>query len=477
MAYDHLQSPDAGFLDGLRALLGPSGVIDAADAGGYLDEPRGAYHGRTAAVIRPATVEETAEVLRRANAARVPVIPRAGGTGLVGGQLMMDGPLPIIVSVERMRAVRSISAEDNTLVAEAGVTLLEMREAAAEIDRLFPLSLASEGTCRIGGNLATNAGGVNVIRYGNTRDLCLGIEAAMPDGSILRGLSRLRKDNTGYDLRHLLIGSEGTLGIITAASMRLFPRPAETATAFVALTDVAAGVALLRKLQDALGESISSFELMSATGLEYVFQHIEGARRPFAQTPVWSALIEVGQQGAREAFEAALGDAFEKEMILDAVLAESESQRAELWKLREEMPTANRIVGHLASHDISLPVASLAEFVARGKALVGSIDPSLEINCFGHAGDGNLHYNIHPPRGEAVAPYREKYQRRLMDGVHDLVHEFGGSFSAEHGVGRLKVSDLERYGDPTKLAMMRAIKTAIDPNGIMNPGAVLATPA
>ncbi len=474
MALDHLQSPDAGFLDGLRDLLGPSGVIDAADAAGYLDEPRGAYHGRTAAVIRPATVEQTAEVLKRANAARVPVIPRAGGTGLVGGQLMMEGPLPIIVSVERMRSVRSVSAEDNTLVADAGVTLLEMREAADSVGRLFPLSLASEGTCRIGGNLATNAGGVNVIRYGNTRDLCLGIEAAMPDGSILRGLSRLRKDNTGYALRHLMIGAEGTLGIITGASMRLFPQPAETATAFIALPDMASGVALLRHLQSTLGESISSFELMSASGLDYVFEHIDGARRPFPQTPAWSALVEVGQKNARAEFEESLGDALEKEMILDAVLAESESQRAELWKLREEMPTANRIVGHLASHDISLPVASLAEFAARGETLVNSICPGLVINCFGHAGDGNLHYNVHPPHGEDVAPYREKYQRRLMDGVHELVHEFEGSFSAEHGVGRLKVSDLEKFGDPTKLAVMRAIKKAVDPNGIMNPGAVIA---
>lgn len=472
MVLDHLRAPEPGFLDGLRQLLGPAGVLDPADAAGYLDEPRGLYRGQAAAILRPATTEQTAEILRRASEARVGVVPWGGGTGLVGGQIMPEGPAPLVLSVERMRAVRSISAEDDVIVVEAGATLAEVQQAAESVGRLFPLSLASEGSCRIGGNLATNAGGVNVVRYGNARHLCLGVEAAMPDGSVLHDLSRLRKDNTGYDLRDLLIGSEGTLGIITAASLRLFPQPPETATAFVALESVAAGVALLRRLQASLGETISAFELTSARGLEMVYEHIEGVRRVFAETPPWSALIEVGARDARASLEAALADALEQGAALDAVLAESLAQRGELWRLREEMPTANRAVGAIVSHDVSVPIAKLSDFVAAGDRVIAEIDPALQVNCFGHAGDGNLHFNVFPPRGEKAAAWKAKYSRVIMDRIHALAHEHGGSFSAEHGVGRLKTADLKRYADPTKLAMMRAIKQALDPIGIMNPGSM-----
>jgi FAD/FMN-containing dehydrogenase len=390
----------------------------------------------------------------------------------VGAQVMGAGPVPLLVSLERMNRIRATYATENVLVAEAGVILADVHQAAEAVGRIFPLSLASQGSCRIGGNLATNAGGVNVLRYGNARDLCLGIEAVLPDGAIWHGLSRLRKDNTGYDLRNLLIGSEGTLGVITAASLRLFPKATTEGAALMVVPDPAAALALLTLVQARCG-GVSAFELISGMGLRFLAETMPQVRQPFAQVPEWMVLIDLGlTEGAPEAvlsdlFEAALAQG----LVTGGVIAQSTAQRTQFWALRETIPLANRAVGAVSSHDISLPLSEIADFIRVADAALAALGP-WRINCFGHLGDGNLHYNVFPPKGEKPARYQAKAQA-VQDLVHSMVMDRGGSFSAEHGIGRLKVADLERFGDPAKLAAMRAIKAALDPYGIMNPGAVL----
>jgi FAD/FMN-containing dehydrogenase len=468
-----LRDPDAAFLDGLRDLLGPAGWRAGADAEPYLVEPRGRLHGRAALVARPGSVDEVAEIVRRCAAARVAVVPYGGGTGLVGGQVMTEGPIPVVLSVERLNRVRSVDADADAMVVEAGVTLADARGVAEAADRLFPLSLASEGSCRIGGLLATNAGGVNVLRYGNARDLTLGVEAVLPDGSVMHGLKALRKDNTGYDLRHLLIGSEGTLGIITAAALRLFPRPRETATAFCAVPDPEAACALLRALRDRLGDTVSAFELMSGVGMEFLAQTLPDCPRPPVQGR-WFALVEAeGGRGARvaEALEAGLAEAFDAGLIEDAAIAQSQAQRDAFWRVREDTPEANRRIGAVASHDVSVPLAAVSRYIAEAGAAIAAIDPGLRINCFGHVGDGNLHYNVFPPAGVNRAAC-DAVRARVTRAAHDVADALGGSVSAEHGIGRIKTDDLRRYGDPTKLRAMAAIRAALDPAGIMNPGAL-----
>ncbi|MEL6978735.1 MAG: FAD-binding oxidoreductase [Pseudomonadota bacterium] len=459
----------------LAASLGPGGALTPEEAPRYLEEPRGRYAGRAAMIARPADAASVAALIRACAEARVGVVPWGGGTGLVAGQTALSGPRPILLSLERMQAIRGVSAEENALVAEAGATLQAVQEAAAQAGRLFPLSLASEGSCRIGGNLATNAGGVAVLRYGNARDLCLGLEAVLPDGSLYAGLTSLRKDNTGYDLRHLLIGSEGTLGVITAASLKLFAAPAERVTAMVALPSAEAGVALLRRLQDALGETISAFELISEQSFHFLSEaEIEHVRAPFDPAPPFAALIEIGAAGgssARPAFEEALAGALEAALALDAVLAESEAQRGALWRLREEIPSANRRIGAVASHDIALPISAVPAFMKEAEAAIRGFDPRLRVNAFGHLGDGNLHYNLFPPKGVSRSEFDDS-RAAASRIVHDLTHAHAGSISAEHGIGRLKADDLARYGDPAKLSAMRAIKQALDPLGVMNPGAL-----
>ncbi|QDL91967.1 FAD-binding oxidoreductase [Paroceanicella profunda] len=468
-----LNDASPAFLEHLEARVGP-GILRPAGAAD-LEEPRGRYHGRAGAVALPRDTEGVAAIVCACAEARVGIVPRAGGTGLVAGQVMPEGPLPLLLSVERLSAVRDASPADNALTVEAGVTLAGVQEAAEAVNRLFPLSLGSEGSCRIGGNLATNAGGVQVLRYGNARDLCLGIEAVLPDGSVLHGLRRLRKDNTGYDLRNLLIGSEGSLGIITAASLRLFPRPADTATAWVATPSPAAAARILQRALDRLGEAVSGFELIHRTGLDFLAEHMPDLRPPLAEG-TWFALIEAsGGAGAQvqDGLEAALAEAFEAGDATDAVLASSLAQRQAMWQIRETIPEANRAVGAIASHDISLPLSAIPEFIDEGLARLHALDASMRVNCFGHLGDGNLHYNVFPAAGRDRADY-DALRARVTETVHDLVHAREGSVSAEHGIGRLKVDDLVRYGDPAKLAAMRAIKQALDPVGIMNPGALLA---
>ncbi|MEM9011973.1 MAG: FAD-binding oxidoreductase [Pseudomonadota bacterium] len=471
-----LNPADSAFLQTLEQRLGPSGLRPAAPAD--LEEPRGRYHGQAGAVAIPRNTDDVATIVRAAAEARVGLVPRAGGTGLVGGQVAPEGPVPLLLSLERMTQIRSVDATDNVLVAEAGAILADVQGAAAGADRLFPLSLASEGSARIGGLLATNAGGVQVLRYGNARDLVLGLEAVLADGAVVSGLRRLRKDNTGYDLRHLLIGSEGTLGIITAASLRLFPQPAELATAWVTVPDPTAALHLFLSLREALGEALSAFELMSRMGLEFVADKLPTTPVPDPAPAGWRLLIEAGSgPGAAlmERLETALGAALESGLASDALIAQNEAQRGSFWRVRETIPEANRLIGAVASHDISVPVAQVPAFLSAGAEALSAVDPSLRINAFGHLGDGNLHYNVFPAEDrdrDAYAGVRDEVTRV----VHDLVAQHDGSISAEHGIGRLKVADLERYGDPTKLSAMRAIKAALDPRGILNPGAVLRLP-
>ena len=463
-------TPD--FLNALERQLAPGTLRPPTPAD--LSEPRGIWHGAAGIVAAPRTAQDAAIILGAAHAARVPVVPISGGTGLVGGQVASDLPLPIVLSSERLDQIRACHAEENVVVAEAGVILANLRSAAAEVDRLFPLMIASEGSCRIGGNLATNAGGMNVLRYGNTRDLVLGVEAAMPDGTLFHGLKRLRKDNTGYDLRHVLVGSEGTLGFITAASLRLFARPASRHVALLYVHDPAAGLALLNFAQAIAGEMISVFELMSAQGFDFISETMPDQTLPFGRTPPWSVLIELGAPRgvAGEALmEKIMETGLENGLIDDGILAQSERQADSLLALREAIPEANKRIGSVSSHDVSLPLSEVPDFIRDAPALLAKIG-TFRINCFGHLGDGNLHYNVYPPKGQpkqALVHLRDE----IAQALHELAMARGGSFSAEHGVGRLKVGDLQRFGDPGKLEMMRRIKTAFDPHGIMNPGAVL----
>ncbi|MEE9388553.1 MAG: FAD-binding oxidoreductase [Paracoccaceae bacterium] len=441
----------------------------------YLQEPRGKFSGQAGQVLAPASVQEVSTIIRAANHARIPVVPYGGGTGLVGGQVMPDGPLPLVLSLERMNKVRATYPDENVIIAEAGVILENLQSAATDADRLFPLSLASQGSCQIGGTLATNAGGVNVLRYGNARDLCLGLEAVLPNGDIWHGLKRLRKDNTGYDLRNLLIGSEGTLGVITAAALRLCPIPAQVGAALMVVRDPAAAIELLALASAHLGNTISGFELIHGTGLDFLAETMPQIAQPFEQRPEWSVLIDLGMAAGADPAEH-LSQIFEigqaAGLVSNGVVAQNLAQRQGFWTVREAIPAANKRIGPIASHDISVPISALPEFIKNaGQAIAEK--GNYRINCFGHLGDGNLHYNIFPPLGGSRddAPELGEEIRRL---VHDLVAEFDGSFSAEHGLGRMKAGELKRYGDPAKLAAMASIKGAVDPNGIMNPGAVLA---
>jgi FAD/FMN-containing dehydrogenase len=467
-----LVPPDAAVLERLAAALGPGGVV--APEPRYLEEPRGRFAGRAAAVLRPASTAEVSAAVAICAGARVGIVPYSGGTGLVGGQVMGEGALPVVLSFERMRRVRDVDPTDGVLTAEAGCVLAEVQAAARAAGRIFPLTLASEGSARIGGLLATNAGGVNVLRYGNARDLCLGVEAVMADGSVLHGLGRVVKDNMGYDLRHLLIGSEGTLGLITAASLRLHPAPGETATAWAAVASPQAALELFHELRQSLGGTISAFELMSARGLAFLPEVLPGVAQP-PGTGEWRVLVESADAAGAETgarLEAALAAALEAGIVDDVLVAQNVAQRGAFWAVREAIPEANRLIGSISSHDISVPPGRIGEFVERAGQAMAALDPELRVNCFGHLGDGNLHYNVFPPSGRSRSLY-DSLREPVTRTVHDLVHELGGSVGAEHGVGRLKVADLARYGDPAKLAAMRAIKKALDPMGILNPGAVL----
>ncbi len=463
-------------LDDLSVLTGivQGAVRQGDDAAPYLAEPRDQVVGRAALVLRPGSTEEVAGIVRHCAGRCIGIVPHGGGTGLVGGQVQPGGTLPIVVSLDRMARIRAVIPDENLLIADAGVILQDIQRAAEEVGRLFPLSLASEGSCRIGGNLSTNAGGVQVLRYGNARDLCLGIEAVLPNGEILNGLNRLRKDNTGYDLRHLLLGAEGTLGILTAAVLKLFPQPGATVTAMLTVSSPRVAVSLLHHLRGALGDQVTGFELIHGNGVAFV-QRFHDMMDPLADAPEWRVLAEIigpADSDLSERVEAVFETAFEAELASDGVVASSEAQRTAMWQLRETIPEANRKVGAISSHDISIPISRIADFIDQGDKILAVIDADMITNCFGHLGDGNLHYNVFPPEGRTRDAFANR-KAEVARAIYDLVADYDGSISAEHGIGRFKTEDLIRYGDPAKIAAMRAIKAALDPAGIMNPGAVI----
>lgn len=467
----------ADFSEPLREILGADGLLTAAaDCAPFLTDHRRLYQGAALAVALPRSVAQVSQLLSLCHAQRVGVVPHGGNTSYCGGATADESGRQLVLSLRRLNRIRSLEAANYSLVAEAGCVLAQVQRAADEADRCFPLSLGSEGSCQIGGNLSTNAGGVSVLRYGMMRDLVLGLEVVLADGRVLPGLSALRKDNTGYDVRSLFLGAEGTLGIITAASLRLFPKIRARATALAAVPEVRAAVELLARLREASSDRVSSFELIPRIGIELTTRHIAGVSEPLDRPYPWYVLCELGASRAAEALDAVLeetlGSALIQGVVLDAAVARSERQRAALWKLRESIPEAQRLEGAGLKHDVSVPVGALAEFVTRASQWVSANVPDGLLVAYGHVGDGNLHFNV----SAAPGAQRERFLAReepVRRAIHDLVSEFGGSFSAEHGIGRLKVGELERYASPVELALMRAVKRAFDPHGIMNPGKVL----
>jgi FAD/FMN-containing dehydrogenase len=463
-------------LDELRATLGAAQVLHEGDLSNWEQDWRKRWRGRALAVVRPGNTEEVAQVLKTCAAHGVSVVPQGGNTGLVGGGVPDDSGSQVLLSLARMNRVRALDAANLTITVEAGIVLQALQQTAADAGLLFPLSLAAEGSCTIGGNLATNAGGTQVLRYGNARELCLGIEVVNAAGDIWNGLTGLRKDNTGYDLRDLFIGSEGTLGIITAATLKLFPQPAASLTALASCASLADCVQLLGRAQSVLGAGLTGFEVMGQFALDLVRQHFPQLPQPLPRSP-WTVLMEYadteGEARARERFEALLESALEGELISDAAVAESLAQSAALWHLRESIPLAQSEEGLNVKHDIALPVSAIPQFCDSTDAALRAAFPGVRLVNFGHLGDGNLHYNVQSPEGENAGAFLERHEHAINELVFDAVQACGGSFSAEHGIGALKREDLAQRKSPVALEMMRAIKQALDPNGMLNPGRVL----
>ena len=443
----------------------------------WLTDWRGRITGAAPALLSPADVDEVADVVRMAAEAGVGIVPQGGNTSMVAGATPPADGSALLLSLRRMRAIRSISPSDNVAVAEAGVILSELHDAAATVGRRFPLSLAAKGSATIGGLVSTNAGGTQVLRFGPMRSFVLGIEAVLPDGSRFDGLSALRKDNRGYDLRQLLAGAEGTLGIITAASLRLSPAIGQRAVAWVGLASPDDALALLRRLEDVTGEAVESFEIVPADGLELVLRHIARARPPLAGRHAWHVLIEAtapaGAPDPADSLGEALGAAAEAGLIEDAVVAANEAQADALWLLREEMSEAERIDGMAAKHDVSVPVSAMPGFMRDARATVERTFPGVRVLAFGHLGDGNVHFNVRPPAGTDGRSWLEGQGSAVSALVHDLTAAAGGSLSAEHGIGQTKRAEFARLIEPTRLAALRAIKQALDPHGIMNPGKLI----
>jgi FAD/FMN-containing dehydrogenase len=460
----------------LASIVGAKYVLtDAQALEPYLEEPRGLYRGATPCVVAPKTTAEVAAILAFADENGLKIVPQGGNTGLVGGQIPSGAGDEIVLSLRRMDAIREVDPISDTMTVEAGVTLLAAQEAAEGVDRLFPLSLAAEGSCTIGGNVSTNAGGTQVIAYGNTRALVLGVEVVLADGRVMNLLGKLRKDNTGYDLKQLFIGSEGTLGIVTAAVLELAPRPKSFGTAMVAVESPAGAVALLETGKKTFGKALTGFELMPRFGLDLVVRHLPGARDPFADRWDWYVLVEVSsaeEEGVGEALEAWLGTAMEDGVVLDAVIAGSLDQRAQLWKLREGMSEVQGIEGGSIKHDVSVPIASIPEVIDEGIRVAEAFIPGIRPVPFGHLGDGNIHFNFSQPVGADKAAYLAQWDA-LNERVHAVVLAHRGSVSAEHGIGALKKHLLAEVKDPVALAVMRSVKSALDPNGTLNPGKVV----
>lgn len=463
----------SALLGDLRAVVGEHNLLSLADdMAPYVTDWRGRYSGVPLCVARPGTTEEVAAVVRLCAEAGVPVVPQGGNTGLCGGATPIGGEL--LISLSRLNRIRAVDPDNNSITVEAGCILQAVQQAAAVADRLFPLSLAAEGSATIGGNLSTNAGGVQVLRYGNARELVLGLEVVLPDGRIWDGLRALRKDNTGYDLKHLFVGAEGTLGLITAATLKLFPRPQVYVTTWVSVKDPAAAVQLLGRLRHHVGDNVTAFELISKAALDLVLRHIPASRPPLPGFDAWQILIEVsGTRGdLGELVEQVLTEAVEAGLAGDVVVAASEAQARALWALRENISEAQRIEGVSIKHDIAVPVSRIAEFIQSADAALTKEFPGLRIVCFGHIGDGNLHYN--QSKHEAQANQEFIAQTPMVNRiVHDIVHALDGSISAEHGLGQLKREENRRYKSEVELDLMRTIKQALDPRGLMNPGKLL----
>jgi FAD/FMN-containing dehydrogenase len=437
------------------------------DTRGYFTDWRRQYSARAEAVVRPATTADVAEVVRRCAAHGVAIVPQGGNTGLCGGSVPTGRGREIVLSLGRMRRIRSLDALNDTVTVEAGCVLADVQHAAADAGRLFPVSLAAEGSCQIGGNLSTNAGGVNVLRYGSARDQVLGLEVVLPDGRIWNGLRGLRKDNTGYDLKQLFLGAEGTLGIITAAVLRLHPKPSARVTAWLAIAEPRAAVELLGMLHERLGERVSAFELVSESCLDAVLRHVPEARAPLAARQPWYVLLEIADSGAQAALvervEQALSESSERGIVLDAALAQSGEQAAALWRIRESIPEAQFTN---VKHDVAVPVSRTADFIDLATSRLRKRFPHAEVYAFGHVGDGNIHYNVGPPSLVAERPAVNRV-------VYDVVAELDGSISAEHGLGQLKREEIRSHKDPLELELMQRLKHALDPRGLMNPGKVL----
>jgi FAD/FMN-containing dehydrogenase len=469
-------APDPTLVDRFAAIVGDRHALrDPNDQAPYLTEWRDKYTGRTPLVLRPGSTGEVSAILKLAQETGTAIVPQGGNTGLVGGQIPFETGTELVVSTRRLDRIRAVDPEGLTMDVEAGVTLQRVQEAAEAAGRLFPLSLASEGSCTIGGNIATNAGGTAVIAYGNTRDLVLGLEVVLAGGRVWHGLRHLRKDNTGYDLKNLFVGSEGTLGIVTAAVLKLVPRPRSVATALVAVPDPASALDLLGRVRAAGGGTVTSFEIMPRLGLDFVIRHDSQSRDPFDRTHAWYVLVEVSssaQAGVEEAFEAVLAEAIETGIAADAVLAASLDQAASFWRLRESLSEVQRFEGGSIKHDVAVPVARVPEFLAEGIATIEALVPDSRPLPFGHLGDGNIHFNVSQPVGGDKAAFLARWEE-VNAAVHAVVGRFGGSISAEHGIGRLKRDLLPGVKDPVELALMREIKAMLDPRGIMNPGKVL----
>ena len=464
---------DAGLIERFSAIVGPRHALtDPAETGPFVTERRGLWPGVTPLVLRPGSVAEVAAILKLASDTATPIVPQGGNTGLVGGQVPDGTGREVVVSLSRLNAVREIDIASNTVTAEAGVTLHALREAADAAGRLFPLSLASQGTAQIGGNLSSNAGGTGVLAYGNARELCLGVEVVLPTGEVLDDLRKLKKDNTGYDLKNLFVGAEGTLGVITAAVMKLYPRPKGREVAWVGLQSPQAALGLFALASDRAGMSLTAFELMIDESLAFVLRHAPGSAAPLGSPHPWHVLMEISSgrsaEDARALIEEILAEGFEAGLVDDAALAASLSQAESLWRLREAMSEAQRPEGASIKHDVSVPVAAIPDFIAEAWRAVTRIEPAARLVCFGHMGDGNLHYNISQPAGGDPAAFLALY-RVVNDAVHAVVRGFDGSISAEHGIGRMKRDELIATAPPVAIDLMRRIKAAFDPAGIMNP--------
>jgi FAD/FMN-containing dehydrogenase len=466
----------ATLVGALRQAVGPAQVLTDGDLSAWELDWRKRWRGRALAVVRPGSTAEVSQVLRLCAAHGTSVVPQGGNTGLVGGGVPDVSGRQVLLSLSRMNRVRAIDVDNLTLTAEAGCVLQAVQQAAAACDLLFPLSLAAEGSCTIGGNLATNAGGTQVLRFGNARDLCLGLEVVTASGEVWDGLSGLRKDNTGYDLRDLFVGSEGTLGVITAATLKLFPRPAATMTALAACDGLEQAIALLRLARTRLDAGLTGFEVMGRFALDLVVRHFPALPRPLAPSP-WTALIELshakGEAQARQDLESVLEVALTRGLIADAAVAESLAQASGLWQLRESIPLAQAEEGPNIKHDISLPVSAIAAFCAATDAALTAAVPGVRLVNFGHLGDGNLHYNVQAPEGHDPSRFLAMHEEAVNRIVYDAVAAHGGSFSAEHGVGALKLHEMRARKSPLALALMRAIKSALDPHGLLNPGRVV----